>query len=99
MIQCNKIYQDKGKFNLLFQIPTILYSTLISKLFDSLIKSLALSQELIIELKQDKGKNNKRKKYFRILRKIKFKIYIFFISFYYFLIFFILHNMFLWNIY
>ena len=25
----HKIYQDKGKYNLLFQIPQILYSTLI----------------------------------------------------------------------
>ena len=33
----HKIYEDKGKFNFLYQIPQILYSTLISKFIDSLI--------------------------------------------------------------
>ena len=50
----HKIYEDKGKFNFLYQIPQILYSTIISKLIDSLIKTLALSQDDIIELKQEK---------------------------------------------
>ena len=45
----NKIYQDKGKFNFLYQIPQILYSTLISKFIDSLIKNFALTQEDIIQ--------------------------------------------------
>ena len=31
----HKIYNDKGKYDLLFQIPQILYSTLISKLIDT----------------------------------------------------------------
>ena len=48
----NKIYQDKGKFNFLYQIPQILYSTLISKFIDSIIKNFALTQENIIELKK-----------------------------------------------
>ena len=34
----NKIYEDKGKFNFLYQIPQILYSTLISRFIDALIK-------------------------------------------------------------
>ena len=44
----HEIYQDRGKFNLLFQIPQILYSTLISKLIDALIRNLALSQDNIV---------------------------------------------------
>ena len=51
----HKIYKDRGKFDLLFQIPQILYSTLISKLIDALIKYLALSQDIIVELKQEKN--------------------------------------------
>ena len=41
----HKIYQDKGKFNFLYQIPQILYSTLISRFIDSIIKKFALSQD------------------------------------------------------
>ena len=34
----HKIYEDKGKFNFLYQIPQILYSTLISRVIHSFIK-------------------------------------------------------------
>ena len=54
----HKIYQDRGKFDLLFQIPQILYSTLISKLIDTLIKTLALSQDIMIEFKKEEKKNH-----------------------------------------
>ena len=41
----DKIYEDNGKYNFSYQIPQILYSALISKFIDSLIKYLALSQD------------------------------------------------------
>ena len=47
----HKIYEDKGKFNFVYQIPQILYSTLIGRFIDSLIKNLALSQDKIVDLK------------------------------------------------
>ena len=50
----HKIYEDHGKYNFLFQIPSILYSTLISKILDSIIKILALSQDIIVDLKKRK---------------------------------------------
>ena len=75
----HKIYQDRGKFDLLFQIPQILYSTLISKLIDSLIKYLALSQDNIIKLKQEKRKNYIKKKYSKILKAFRIKIICFFV--------------------
>ena len=33
----HKIYEDKGKFNFLYQIPQILYSTIISRFIDALL--------------------------------------------------------------
>ena len=54
----HKIYKDKGKFDLLYQIPQILYSTLISRFIDIFIRALALSQDNIVELKQIKKKKN-----------------------------------------
>ena len=73
----HKIYQDRGKFNFLYQIPQILYSTLISRFIDSLIKNFALTQDNIVELKQEKELSdleNKHKKLLQIL-KIKFILY------------------------
>ena len=54
----HKIYEDKGKFNILYQIPQILYSTIISKAIDGLIRTLALSQDNIVELKKEKEKKD-----------------------------------------
>ena len=34
----HKIYEDKGKFDFLYQVPQIIYSTIISKFIDTLIK-------------------------------------------------------------
>jgi len=75
----HKIYQDRGKFDLLFQLPQILYSTLISKFIDTLIKTLASSQDIIIELKQERRKNYIKKKYAKILKAFRTKIICFFI--------------------
>ena len=36
----HKIYKDKGKFNFLYQIPQILYSTIISKFIDTFIRCI-----------------------------------------------------------
>ena len=75
----HKIYQDKGKYNFLYQIPQILYSTLISRFIDTLIKNFALLQDNIIELKKENGKANLDKKYNRILNIIKIKFILFFV--------------------
>ena len=74
----HKIYKDRGKFDLLFQIPQILYSTLISKLIDTLIKNLALSQDIIVELKNEKVKYNNNK-IAKALYILKVKYILFFI--------------------
>ena len=75
----HKIYQDKGKFNFLYQIPQTLYSTLIAKFIDSLIKNLALSQDIIISLKQIKTAKKLEKKHKKLLRALNTKFSLFFI--------------------
>ena len=85
----HKIYEDKGKFNFLYQIPQILYSTLISRFIDALIKNLALSQDNIVELKQKKEKKDLGKKYYKkIIRTLKIKFISFFIICFIILVFF-----------
>jgi len=76
----HKIYVDKGHFNFLYQLPQILYSIIISRFIDSFIKGFALSQDNIVELKQEKTKNGIEKKNKKLLCKIKFKFTLFFIS-------------------
>ena len=76
----HKIYQDKGEYNLIYQLPKILTSTLISKIIDTLIKNLALFQDNIVVLKYERNKNKIKKVYDYILKIIKIKFHIFFIT-------------------
>ena len=74
----HKIYQDKGEFNFLYQLPQILYSTLIGKFIDSLIKNLGLSQDYIIALKHIKIKKNLKREYKKLIRTFNLKFILFF---------------------
>ena len=87
----NKIYQDKGKFNFLYQIPQILYSTLISKFIDNLIKNFALTQENIVQLKEIKRKNELDIIYKQLMTKLKIKFIIYFILSFIVLLFFLFY--------
>ena len=84
----HKIYKDKGKFDLLYQIPQILYSALISRVFDTFIKYLALTQNNIIEFKQIKDKKNMVNVQNKLLLLLKRKFIMFFLSSFIILLFF-----------
>ena len=75
----HKIYEDKGKFNLLYQIPQILYSALISKFIDTFIRNFALTQDNIIELKKEKINKDSKKKQNKLLHSLKIKFFLFFL--------------------
>ena len=84
----HKIYIDKGKYNFIYQIPQIFYSSLISNLINSLILYLSLSEKDIIKLKNKQSNKNidyKIKRTFKII-KIKFALF-FIVSFLILLIF------------
>ena len=84
----HKIYEDKGKFNFSYQIPQILYSTLISRFIDSLIKNFTLSKDNIIKLKQKKQKEDLNQYHLKkLIRTIKIKFISFFIINFIFLVF------------
>ena len=88
----HQIYEDKGKFNINYQISQIIYSTLISELFSSVIKLTALTEDNVLDLKHSKPNENlevKKNKTYKILN-IKFIIFCVFSSimliiFYYYL--------------
>ena len=73
----HKIYVTKGSFNFEYELPKIIYSSLISMVLNSLLKILALSDNDIIYLKSNKSKVNlnKRKKILEKKLRIKFISY------------------------
>ena len=75
----HKIYEDKGIFNISYQIPQIFYSSMISVFISTFIKYFALSQQNVINLKKRiKIKNQDySKKIFDVLN-VKFFVYFIF---------------------
>ena len=85
----HKIYEDEGNYNFVYQIPQIIYSSLISVFINSLIKYLSLSQNDIIKIKQQQLKGNLDIKVEKILKIIKIKYALFFIITFLFLLSFL----------
>ena len=87
----HKIYEDNGSFNFIYQIPQIIYSTIISTFFNTLIKFLALSENNIILIKQEKiiqiNMFDKRVK--KVFDTLKIKFILFFIITFFILILFL----------
>ena len=75
----HQIYEDEGDFNFIYQLPQIVYSTLISYFIDNITAYLALSEDDIIELKQDKNLENLIQKGKNVIGKLKIKFILFFI--------------------
>ena len=84
----HKVYEEEGAFDIIYQLPQIIYSFIISTIIEKLLGFLALSQNNITDFKDNKKKKNVNKR----AKKLKFKLNIKF-SFYFiissiFLIFF-----------
>ena len=75
----HKIYIDEGIYNFIYQIPQIIYSSLISGAINTIIKYLSLSQDNIIELKQLSKKTNLEEKHTKLLMVLRIKFILFFI--------------------
>ena len=75
----HKIYIDEGNYNFIYQIPQIIYSSIISIIINVLIKFLSLSQGKIVEIKNVKEKKGLDDKYKKLISTLKIKFTIFFI--------------------
>ena len=82
----HRIYIEQGNFNFIYQIPKILYSTIISSFINIIIKYLSLSEKVIIELKREKDDIIKKRS--KILRCLFIKFILFFILIFIFLLVF-----------
>ena len=77
----HKVYEDNGEFDLIYQIPQIFYSSVISSLANVLFRALSLSESNILELKKEayfdlsKGKKKAR----QIEKCLRRKLILFFI--------------------
>ena len=75
-----EIYKNDGDFDFSYKLPQYLYSTIISKVIDGIIKNLALSQDKIIELKYEKDIKTLDNAYHeKLLKALKIKFTFFFI--------------------
>ena len=75
----HQIYEDEGDFNFIYQLPQIVYSTLISYFIDNLTSFLALSEDNIIHLKKSKKFNKLDERGKRTKNTLKIKFILFFI--------------------
>ena len=84
----HKIYQSRGEFDLEAQLPIIAYSSLISMLLNTPLNFLSLTNDAIINFKQNTSKNNIMKKVKNLENKLNKKFVLFFIIGFIFLLFF-----------
>ena len=73
----NKIYEDNGAFNFIYQLPQIFYSSIISVAINMILKMLSLSEKQILELKKEKDKEKVKQKAKSIKTGLTIKLIIF----------------------
>ena len=84
----HQILEDEGNYNFIYQLPQILYSSIISYLLGMVLDYLALSEDNILELKVERVLKKAIQKAKELLRTLKIKFIFFFIISFIFLIFF-----------
>ena len=84
----HKIHEDNGAFNIFYQIPQILYSSVISAIINAILKILSLSEKNILAIKRQSDINIAIKNAKNIEIYITIKFIIFFILSYLLLLFF-----------
>ena len=75
----NNIYEIRGVYDIISQIPEIIYTSIISSVIDFIIKYFSLSQKYVIEQKNKKINENNELKYKRIINNLYKKFIFFFI--------------------
>ena len=81
------IYEQAGKFDIIYQIPQILYSSLISSVILIIVKLLALSEKNVLKIKNSK-ENDLTNIYKSEIKNIKCKFMSFFIIIFFFIFLF-----------
>ena len=75
----HKIYEEKGKFPFLYQLPEMIYSSIISQILTSILQLLALSEDVIMEFKNNKKVNDINERKSKLIKKLLIKFILYFI--------------------
>ena len=77
----HNIYKDEGSYDPTYQIVQIIYSSLISNIISTLIKYFSLSENEVLDLKEELRKNSNmiNKKMKKLFKKLKIKFALLFI--------------------
>ena len=73
----NKIYEDNGAFNFIYQLPQIIYSSVVSAVIDMILKKLSLSEKQILDLKKEKDVQKVKEKAKSIQKCLKIRFILF----------------------
>ena len=84
----SKINEDKGNFDIIFQIPQILYSTIISSVINIILKYLSLSEKQMLSIKKQNDYRKAEKEAKNIKKCINIKLALFFIISFLLMLFF-----------
>ena len=84
----HKIYKDEGSFNFIYQLPQIIYSTLISSILNIILNLFSLTEGNILSFKNNKEKRNLTKRKNKLQKKLNIKFALYFIISFIFLVFF-----------
>ena len=82
------IYEENGKYNFIYQIPNIIYSSMICSIVNMIVGTLSLTERNILEIKKLKIKINIDEKCMNLIKYIKIKFTLFFIISFLLLVFF-----------
>ena len=85
----HNIYINEGAFDFLYQLPEIIYSSLISFILNTIIKILALSSDDISDFKKNKSKQDIKDRAKILRKKLRIKFIFYFIISFIFLLFFL----------
>ena len=83
----HKIYLDEGNYNFVYQIPQMLYSSILSGIINAFIKYLSLTQETIIKIKQAREIEDDKLFKDKIFKRLSIKFICFFVISLFILIF------------
>ena len=75
----HKIYKDNSSYNFIFQIPIILYSTIISSIINIILKYLSLSEKDVLLIKKEKNYIDSVNKSINVKKCLRKKLIIYFI--------------------
>ena len=84
----HKIYENEGEFDFIYQLPQIIYSTLISILLKQIISMLCLTEKDIVKIKKKETFELSLKMKKTIIKCIKIKFILFFTFVFFFLLIF-----------